>query len=124
MDEVKVLSEDLNGLGWTVKSLLDQNLEKAEVRRAASGIKGSLAITETGAGVSVTLLFELGELAIQNDVIEKPSARLAGDFEGLSEVISGQTGPIRALLTGKIKAGGNLLKLLRMARAIISRDDD
>jgi putative sterol carrier protein len=32
-------------------------------------------------------------------------------------------GPIKAVLTGKIKAGGNLLKLLKMAKAVIVKED-
>jgi putative sterol carrier protein len=44
-----------------------------------------------------------------------------GGFEELSEISSGQVGPIRALLGKKIKAGGNLLKLLKMSKVIINR---
>ena len=123
MAEVKVLQEDLNGLGWTIKSLLDQNLEHEKVRRATEKIKGSLVVTESDAEVTVTLFFEHGELSIKNGSTLKPSAGLSGGFDELSEVISGQVGPIKALLTGRIKARGNLLKLLKMARAIITRDN-
>jgi len=124
MTEVRVLDEDLNGLGWAIKSLLEQNLERAEVRRGVEKIEGSLVVTEENADVTVTLFFQRGELAIQNNAVDRPTGRLSGGFEDLSEVISGQVGPVRALLTGRIKARGNLIKVLKMARAIISREGD
>jgi putative sterol carrier protein len=122
MPEVQVLDDDLNGLGWTIKSLMDANLEHPDVQKSVKKVSGSLVVTEKDADVTVTLIFKQGELQIRNGAVEKPSATLAGGFEELSEVISGQIGPIRALLTGRIKAGGNLIKLLIMARALISRN--
>lgn len=124
MSEVRVLDDDLNGLGWTLKSLLDQNLERAEVRRAVNRIEASLVVTEKDSDVSVTLSFHKGDLSIRNGASDKPSASLSGGFEELSEIISGQIGPVRALLTGRIRARGNLITLLRMARAIIASDKD
>lgn len=121
MTELKVLQEDLNGLGWTIKSLMDENLKRPEVYESIKKIKGALVVTESDANITVSLVFDRGALSICNGAVDKPSARLSGTFEGLSEVISGETGPIRALLSGKIKAGGNLLKLLKMAKALISR---
>ncbi|MFH1114331.1 MAG: SCP2 sterol-binding domain-containing protein [Pseudomonadota bacterium] len=122
MPEVQVLDDDLNGLGWAIKSLVDRNLEHPEIQRRLKKISGSLVVTEKDADVTVTLLFRQGDPAIRNGAVEKPSAVLAGGFEELSEVISGQVGPVRALLTGRIKARGNLIKLLAMARVLISRD--
>lgn len=124
MSEVKVLEDDLNGLGWTLKSLLDRNLERPDVRKAVNKIEGSLVVIEKDTDVSVTLSFHKGELAIRNGAVDRPSATLRGGFEELAEIVSGQIGPVRALLTGRIKARGNLIKLLGMARAIISRDKD
>jgi putative sterol carrier protein len=122
MEEVTVIGEDLNGLGWTIKSLMDQNLGKPGVYEKVRKIKGSLVVRETGADVAVTVLFLQGRFQIKNEVIDRPSAYLAASFEHLSELTSGQVHPIKALLTGKIKARGNLIKLLKMARAVISRE--
>jgi len=122
MSEVKVLDDDLNGLGWTLKSLLDQNLERPDVQKVVNKIEGTLVVTEKETDVSVTVSFHRGDLAIRNGAVQRPSASLSGGFEELSEVISGQIGPVRAVLTGRVKAGGNLIKLLGMARAIIARD--
>ena len=122
MEEVTVIGEDLNGLGWTIKSLMDQNLEKPGIYEKVRKIKGSLVVRETGADVAVTVLFLQGRFQIKNEAIGRPSAYLAASFEHLSELTSGQVHPITALLTGKIQARGNLIKLLKMARAVISRE--
>lgn len=122
MEEVTVIGEDLNGLGWTLKSLMDQNLEKPGIYEKVRKIKGSLVVRETGADVAVTVLFLQGRFQIKNEAMDRPSAYLAAGFEQLSELTSGQIHPIRALLTGRIKARGNLIKLLKMARAVISRE--
>ena len=122
MKEVTVIGEDLNGLGWTLKSLMDQNLEKPGIYEKIRRIQGSLVVKETGADVAVTIFFLQGRLEIKNDAVQRPSAYLAADFERLSEVASGQIHPVKALLTGRIRARGNLIKLLRMAQALISRE--
>jgi SCP-2 sterol transfer family len=124
MAEVKVKGEDLSGLGWTLKSLMDANISKADLWQKVRKIHGTLVVRETGADVAATISFEGDDIFIQDGVIDRPSAYLAAGFDELSEVASGQIGPIRALVTGKIKARGNLLKLLRMAKAIISTDTD
>ena len=123
MGEVTVKGEDLNGLGWTIKSLIDRNMENPKVWDRIKKLRGSLVVWETGAGVAVTVFFDKGEIGIQDGAVKKPSCRLAAGFDELAEITSGQLGPIRALLTGKIKAGGNLLKLLKMAKAVIDREE-
>jgi putative sterol carrier protein len=123
MAEVKVRGEDISGLGWTIKSLLDGNLEKPERWRKIKKIKGILVVRETGADVANTIFFDKGEIEIQDGAIAKPTAYVEAGFDELSELISGQVGPVKALITGKIKASGNLLKLLAMAKAMITRED-
>lgn len=122
MSEVEIRGENLNGLGWTLKSLLDDKLDQPEVINALARLRGTLVVTETGAGVSSTLFFQGGPLAIADDAVERPTAWLSGEFEPLSELITGQVGPLRALITRRISAGGNLLKLLAMAKVIISKE--
>ena len=124
MPEVEIKGEDLNGLGWTLKSLIDDRLSQPGVASQAAKLKGSLVVTETGAGVSSTVFFDKGPVAIADDAVDKPTARLSGEFEPLSEVISGQIHPVWAVLKGRIRAGGNLLKLLAMAKVIINKEAD
>jgi putative sterol carrier protein len=123
MAEVKVRGDDLNGLGWTIKSLIEGNMEKPEIWAKIKKMKGTLVVKETGADVFSTVFFNEGEIEIKDGSIEKPTARVAAGFDELSELTSGQVGPIKAVLTGKIKAGGNLLKLLKMAKAVIVKED-
>ena len=122
MSEVEIRGENLNGLGWTLKSLLDDKLDQPEVINALARLRGTLVVTETEAGVSSTLFFQGGSLAIADGKVERPTAWLSGQFEPLSELISGQVGPVRALITRRISAGGNLIKLLAMAKVIISKE--
>jgi len=123
MAEVKIRGEDLNGLGWTIKSLIEGNMEQPEIWAKIKKLKGTLVVKETGAGVFSTVFFNKGDIEIEDGSIQRPTARVAAGFDELSELTSGQVGPIRAVLTGKIRAGGNLLKLLKMARAVIVKED-
>jgi putative sterol carrier protein len=122
MSEVEIRGENLNGLGWTLKSLLDDKLDDPGIKSALARLSGTLVVTETGAGVSSTLFFQGDSLEIADGGVDKPTAWLSGEFDQLSELISGQVGPVRALITRRIKAGGNLLKLLAMAKVIISKE--
>jgi putative sterol carrier protein len=123
MAEVIVKGEDLSGLGWTIKSLIDGNMEKPEIWEKIRKIKGTMVIKETDADVVNTVFFNEGEISVQDGAVPNPTARVAANFDALTELTSGQVGPIKALLTRKIKAGGNLLKLLKMAKAVIVKED-
>jgi putative sterol carrier protein len=122
MLEIKMKGEELNGLGLTLKQIMDETIQKPEVMKSIKKLRGSMVVRETGADVAVTIFLNKGDVQIQNDAIEKPSAYVAGGFEELAAISSGQMGPVRALITGKIKAGGNLIKLLRMSKIIILRE--
>ena len=61
MAEVKVRGEDLSGLGWTIKSLMDGNLERPDVLAKVAKIKGTLVVRETAADVANTIFFNKGE---------------------------------------------------------------
>jgi hypothetical protein len=122
MIEVGVRGEELNGIARTIKSLMDGNLKDPAVCRSIGKVKGSLVVTEPATGVSATIFFDKGTVQIQNGTIARPSAYLKAGFEELAEVSSGQVGPVKALLTGKVKAGGNLIKLLQMSKAVICKE--
>jgi putative sterol carrier protein len=114
------MGEKLNGLGWTLKQIVDGTIQNPEVWKSISRLKGSLVVRETGADVAVTILFDKGDVWIQNGAIDKPSAYVEGGFEELADISSGQVGPVRAVITRKIRAGGNLLRLLKMSRIIVA----
>jgi putative sterol carrier protein len=121
MAEGRVGGEELNGLGWVLRQVMDETLQDPKTWKAIRKLKGTLVVRETGANVAVTIFFNNGDVRIQNGATDKPTAYVEGGFEELSEISSGQVGPIRALLGKKIKAGGNLLKLLKMSKVIITR---
>jgi putative sterol carrier protein len=99
---------------------MDGTIQNPEVWKSISKLKGSLVVRETGADVAVTILFDKGDVQVQNGAIDKPSAYVEGGFEELADISSGQVGPVRAVITRKIRAGGNLLGLLKMSRIIIT----
>jgi len=123
MTEVGVIGDELNGLGMVIKQVLDENLAEPRVRKSTTNLSGTLVVREKGTGISVSLFFNRGEIQIQNEAIDTPSTYLIAGFDELSELSSGQMGPIKALITGKIKAGGNLWKLLKMSKILIRNEE-
>lgn len=120
MTELKVKEgEKLNGLGVMLKEIIDENLRDPKKNKAVENLKGSVVVKETSTGVAVTLHFRQGEIEIQNDAIDKPSAYMEAGFENLAYISSGQIGPTRALLTGKMKARGNLFKLMKISKITV-----
>jgi putative sterol carrier protein len=113
--------EELNGLGLTLKQIVDSTLRDEEVRKSVKNLNGTLVVREKDAGIEVTIFFHKGNVRIQNDAVDHPSAYVEGGFIELADISSGQVSPLKAFITGKIKAGGNLLKLLKMSKVIISR---
>jgi len=121
MREVKIGKEELSGLGLILKQVMDETLQDPRTWNAIKKSKGTLVVRETASNVAVSIFFNKGDVQIQNGAIDKPTAFVEGGFEELSGISSGQVAPIRALLSKKIKAGGNLLKLLKMSKVIINR---
>lgn len=125
MAEVRVREgEELNGLGVILKETMDKNLQYPGKYRAVEKLDASVVIRETSSRVAVTLHFRQGEIEIQNDAIEKPTAYQEAGFENLAYISSGQLSPTWALLTGKVKARGNLLVLLRISRIMVLKGQE
>ena len=122
MNKVKIIGEELNGLGMTLKQIIETNLKVPDAKEKVARLKGRLVVREKESGISSTIIFDgEGDVGIQNDALEKPTAFIEAGFLELADISSGRLGPIKALLTGKIKAKGNLIKLLKMSQALISR---
>jgi putative sterol carrier protein len=113
--------EELSGLAWILKQVMNETLEDPKTWNAIKKLKGTLVIRETDSHAAVSIFFHNGELRIQNGAIDQPTAFVEGKFEELSEISMGQNGPLWALLSRKIKARGNLFKLVKMSKVIISR---
>jgi putative sterol carrier protein len=120
MPEVKVKKgEELNGLGTMLKETMDTNLKDPKKYKSIEKLKGSVVIKESTSGVAVTLHLNQGNLELHNDAIAKPTAYMEAGFENLAYISSGQLSPIVAMLTGKLKTGGNPLLLLKISNITV-----
>jgi putative sterol carrier protein len=120
MTEVTVKTgEELNGLGAMLKEIMDTNLKAPKKCKSIEKVKGSVVIKESSSGVAVTLHLDQGKLELQNDAIAKPTAYMEAGFENLAHISSGQLNPIVAMLTGKLKSGGNPLLLLKISKIMV-----
>jgi putative sterol carrier protein len=111
--------EELNGLGVMLKEIIDENLKDLKKCRSVESLNASVVIREATSGVAVTLHFKRGDIEMQNNAIDKPTAYMEAGFENLAYVSSGQLSPIKAILTRKLKAGGNLLTLLKISNITV-----
>ncbi|EKD34595.1 MAG: hypothetical protein ACD_75C02268G0002 [uncultured bacterium] len=120
MPEVKVKKgQELNGLGTMLKEIMDANLKDPKKYKRIEKLKGSMVVRESSSGVAVTLHMKWGEVELQNDAIDQPTAFMEAGFENLAYISTGQLNPIIAMLTGKLKAGGNLLMLLKVSNITV-----
>jgi putative sterol carrier protein len=120
MSEVKVKEgEELNGLGLMLKDIMDTNLKDPAKYKSVEKVKASVVIKESTSGVAVTLCLDQGKLELQNDAIAKPTAYMEAGFENLAHISSGQLNPIVAILTGRLKSGGNPLLLLKISKIMV-----
>lgn len=121
MSGEKAIGEELNGLGLVLKQIIDGNLQNLQMGEKVRKMKGSLVLKEKQSGISATIIFNKGEVNIRNDSVEKPTASIEAGFMELADISSGRLGPVKAFLTRKIRAKGNLIKLLRMSKVLICR---
>jgi putative sterol carrier protein len=120
MSEIKVKEgEELNGLGLMLKDIMDTNLKDPAKYKSVEKMKASVVIKESTSGVAVTLCLDQGKLELQNDAIAKPTAYMEAGFENLAHISSGQLNPIVAILTGRLKSGGNPLLLLKISKIMV-----
>jgi putative sterol carrier protein len=118
--EVKIKQgEELNGLGGMLKEIIDENLKDPEKYRSVEKLKASVVIREATSGVAITIHFRQGDIEIQNDAVDKPTAYMEAGFENLAYISSGQLSPIKAMLTRKLKTSGNLLTLLKISNITV-----
>ena len=111
--------EELNGLGVMLKEIMDANLKDPKKYKGIEKLNASVVIRESTTGVAITLHFKEGDIEIQNDAVDKPTAHMEAGFENLAYISSGQISPIMAMLTRKLKAGGNLLTLMKISNITV-----
>jgi putative sterol carrier protein len=111
--------EELNGLGTMLKEIMDTNLRNTNKYKSIERVRGSVVIKESTSGVAVTLYLDRGKLELHNDAIARPTAYMEAGFDNLAHISSGQLNPIVAMLTGKLKSGGNPLLLLKISKIMV-----
>lgn len=117
MQKVQVIGE-INGLGATLLPIMEQSVEEPERWKSLKKIKGSFVATERDSGVSITIIYDKGDIRLQSGAISNPSASLIADFETVAAYSSGELNPIIGVLTGKISVRGNIFKLLKMVKIV------
>ena len=118
--EVRVKAgQELNGLGSMLQEIIDTNLKDSKKYKSIERVKGSVVIKESTSAVAVTLHLRQGKLELENDAIAEPTAYMEAGFENLAHISSGQTNPVMAMLSGKLKAKGNPLLLLKIAKILV-----
>jgi len=114
---INVIGE-LNGLGASLISIMENNLNNPDRWKKLKKIKGSLVATERDSGVSITIFFDKGNIQLQSGTVSNPSASLKTDFDTVAAYSCGELNPIVGVLKGRIKVRGNLLKLLKMVTIV------
>lgn len=111
--------EELNGLGMMFKEVLEKNLSDGRKYDSVRKLNASVVIREATSGVAVTLIFRSGDIQMQNDAVDRPTASMEAGFETLAYIGSGQLSPVRAVLTGRLKMRGNPITLLKISRITV-----
>ena len=111
---------ELNGLGAFLLPIMENNLNNPERWEKLKKIEGSIVATERNAGVSITIIFDNGNIQLQSGTISNPSASLKSDFDTVAAYSSGDLNPFMGVLKGKISVRGNVFKLLKMVEIVRS----
>ncbi len=111
---------ELNGLGEILLPIMEQNLRDPQKLEKLKKIKGSLVATEKDTNISITILFDKGNIQLQSDIINNPSASVKTDFDTFAAFSSGEMNPIMGVLMRKISVRGNIFKLLKMVKILSS----
>ncbi|HUU02323.1 MAG TPA: SCP2 sterol-binding domain-containing protein [Myxococcota bacterium] len=113
MSEIKFkVPGEMNLLGYILRSLIERNLKTAPGARAFSKMKGTILVGASQ--MSITLEFTGGDLvmAVGGD---KADTRVRGSMDTLLGVALGH-GMVWPVLSGKLKVGGKVFRLLSMLK--------
>lgn len=98
-------------LGLLLGSIIQRNLADADKLKRFAGINGAV---EVHAGqMVVTLHFEGGKLTISRGAADSPRATVRGSLQTLMGLSLG-SGMVGPWLSGRLKAQGSLLMLLKL----------
>lgn len=107
---------EMNLLGLILEAVLEKNLDKADNRRRAERLAGSVGVR--AGRMTVTLRCQKGQLTIASGLDDGCRARVSGPMEAFLDVALGK-GLVGHVVSGRVRMGGNplfLLKLLPLLR--------
>ena len=108
--------DEMSLLGLMLGEVLEANLSRPRGAALARQMRGSVGVR--AGGMTVTIRFDRGRVALVRGLDPKVTARVKGSLDALLQVSLGR-GAIRSFLTGEIGFGGNpffLLKVLPLMR--------
>lgn len=106
-------AEQANLLGLLIQGLLGDNLARAGCRRRVRSLQGRTVFVGAGQ-MGVTLRFDEGGVTIATGSSGRPEASVRGSMTALLGMVTGQSGLVWPVLSGKVKIRGNPFLLLRM----------
>ncbi len=103
----------MNLIGYILRSLIERNLRTEAGARAFAKMKGKVLVGASS--MLVTLDFDGEDLVMSVGRTGKPDTRVRGSMEALLGVALGR-GMVGPVLSGRLKVGGKVWRLLRMLK--------
>ena len=105
----------MNLIGFFLHDLLKNNLKKGSCEETARQMNGAFLFEASG--MQVTFVFQNESIEIHPGIAAKINAKIIGEMNDLLDVALGE-GYLKLLLIGRIKIGGNILKLLKLLKVL------
>ena len=107
--------DEMNLLGYILRSLFDRNLKTPPGEQAFRKMKGRVLVGASE--MKVTLDFDGDDLQIAVGESDKAQTRVRGSMDTLLGVALGK-GMVGPVLAGRLKVGGRVWRLLRMLKLL------
>lgn len=103
----------MNLIGYFLRDILRTGLSFEDRRKVARSLNSSILFDVNGMLITVSFGREFIEIA--QGAANQTSAKISGDLNALIEIALGDN-YLKYLITGRIKIGGNLFKLLKLIK--------
>ena len=107
--------DEMNLLGYILRSVIDRNLQSPTGQRTFQKMKGRVLVGASQ--MKVTLDFDGDDLQMSVGEQGKAQARVQGSMDTMLGVSLGK-GMIGPVLSGRLKVGGRVWRLLRMLKLL------
>jgi hypothetical protein len=106
---------EMNLLGYILRSLVERNLETESGARVLKKMNRTVLVGASD--MRITLDFSGADLVMAVGQEERTDARVSGSMDTLLGVSLGK-GMVWPVMTGKLKVGGKVWRLLRMLKLL------